>query len=113
MLMPVSLLVLAAGQGAEWSVVVFILLYGLSSGAMSVGRATLPLVFFDREVYGRVLARLGLPLNLAFAAAPPIFSRILGEHGNAAALTLATVCSIGTLGSLLLLGRYRRPGQAG
>jgi predicted MFS family arabinose efflux permease len=113
MLMPVSLFVLAAGQGAEWSVVVFILLYGLSSGAMSVGRATLPLVFFDREVYGRVLARLGLPLNLAFAAAPPIFSRILGEHGNAAALTLATVCSIGTLGSLLLLGRYRRPGQAG
>lgn len=106
-LMPVAMVVLVAGQGATWSVVVFILLYGLSSGAMSVARATLPLVFFERHVYSGVLARIGLPLNLAFAAAPPFFSRVLGEYGNATALALAFLCSLGTLGSLVLLARLR------
>jgi predicted MFS family arabinose efflux permease len=113
MLMPVSLLVLAFGHGAEWSVFAFILLYGLSSGAMSVGRATLPLVFFEREVYATVLARIGLPLNLAFAAAPPVFSRVLNDYGNASALGLAVACSLGTLASLAMLGRFRKPSHPG
>lgn len=113
LLMPVSLIVLAFGEGAEWSILAFILLYGLSSGAMSVGRATLPLVFFERDAYASVLARIGLPLNLAFAAAPPVFSRVLGEYGNASALGLAVACSLGTLASLAMLARYREPSRAG
>lgn len=112
MLMPVALLMLGLGHGAEWSVVAFILLYGLSSGAMSVGRATLPLVFFEREVYASVLSRLGLPLNLAFAAAPPVFSRVLSDYGNASALALAVACSLGTLACLVLLARFRDPSRA-
>nr|WP_234897109.1 MFS transporter [Sinorhizobium meliloti] len=70
-IMPPALLALALGEGAEWSIILFLVLYGLSSGAMSVSRATMPLVFFSSAEYGAVVARLGLPLNLAFAAAPP------------------------------------------
>lgn len=112
-LMPVALLALGVGHGAEWSIVAFILFYGLSSGAMSVARATLPLVFFERQVYASVLSRLGLPLNLAFAAAPPVFSRVLSDYGNASALGLAVACSLGTLTSLVLLARFRDPSRAG
>jgi predicted MFS family arabinose efflux permease len=106
-IMPLALLALIAGNGAEWSIVVFLVLYGLSSGAMSVSRATMPLAFFSPPQYAAVMARLGLPLNLAFAAAPPFFSFILGEAGNGWALSIALFCSFGTLASMALLNRMR------
>ncbi len=111
-IMPPALLALALGQGAEWSIVLFLVLYGLSSGAMSVSRATMPLVFFSSAEYGAVVARLGLPLNLAFAAAPPFFSFLLGEAGNRWTLAFALLCSLGALASMALLSRMR-PAQSG
>ncbi len=111
-IMPPALLALALGEGAEWSIVLFLVLYGLSSGAMSVSRATMPLVFFSSAEYGAVVARLGLPLNLAFAAAPPFFSLLLGEAGNRCALAFALLCSFGALASIVLLSRMR-PARSG
>ncbi|HXV30004.1 MAG TPA: hypothetical protein VD840_06710 [Sinorhizobium sp.] len=102
-----ALLALILGNGAEWSIVLFLMLYGLSSGAMSVSRATMPLAFFSPARYAAVMARLGLPLNLAFAAAPPFFSFVLGEAGNGWALSIALACSFGTLASMVLLKRMR------
>jgi predicted MFS family arabinose efflux permease len=108
MVMPLCLLVLAFGGGAEWSILVFLLLYGLSSGAMSVGRATLPLVFFSPADYAGVAARLALPLNLAFAAAPPFFTIVLSAYGNRIALAFALLCALGTLASMLALNRLAK-----
>jgi MFS family permease len=106
-IMPLALLALILGGGTEGSIVLFLVLYGLSSGAMSVSRATMPLVFFSPAQYGLVMARLGLPLNLAFAAAPPFFSFVLGVAGNGWALSIALFCSVGTLTSMMLLNRMR------
>ncbi|AUX76595.1 MFS transporter [Sinorhizobium fredii] len=106
-IMPLALLTLIFGVGSEWSIVLFLVLYGLSSGAMSVSRATMPLVFFSPAQYALVTARLGLPLNLAFAAAPPFFSFVLGAAGNGWALSIALLCSVGTLTSMILLNRMR------
>lgn len=111
-IMPVCLLVLAFGGGAEWSIMLFLLLYGLSSGAMSVGRATMPLVFFNSADYAGVAARLALPLNLAFAAAPPFFTLILGAYGNQIALMFALLCALGTLASMLALSRLAHTDKA-
>ncbi|OAP42624.1 transporter [Sinorhizobium glycinis] len=106
-IMPLALLALILGGGSEWSIVLFLMLYGLSSGAMSVSRATMPLVFFSQAQYALVMARLGLPLNLAFAAAPPFFSFVLNQAGNGWALSIALLCSLGTLTSVILLKRMR------
>lgn len=108
-IMPMALLALTLGQGAEWSIALFLLLYGLSSGAMSVSRATMPLVFFSPAQNAAVMAHLGLPLNLAFAAAPPFFSLVLDEAGNSWALSIALACSCGTLFSMVVLSRMRPP----
>lgn len=105
LIMPLCLIVLVIGGGTEWSILLFLLLYGLSSGAMSVSRATLPLVFFTPTDYAGVAARLGLPLNLAFAVAPPFFTYVLSTYGNRAALAVAFVSSLGTLASMLALQR--------
>ncbi|MDK1373098.1 MULTISPECIES: MFS transporter [unclassified Sinorhizobium] len=106
-IMPLALLALIFGNGTEWSIILFLVLYGLSSGAMSVSRATMPLVFFTSGQYASVMARLGLPLNLAFAAAPPFFSFILGSAGNWWALSFAFLCSLGTLASMVALDGMR------
>lgn len=108
LIMPVCLIVLTFGGGAEWSILLFLLLYGLSSGAMSVSRATLPLAFFAPADYAGVVARLALPLNLAFAAAPPFFTYILNSYGNRAALAIAFISSLGTLASMLALHRLAK-----
>ncbi|APG84688.1 MFS transporter [Sinorhizobium americanum] len=106
-IMPLALIALILGAGSEWAIVLFLVLYGLSSGAMSVSRATMPLVFFSPAQYALVMARLGLPLNLAFAAAPPFFSFVLAAAGNGWALSIALLCSVGTLTSMILLNRMR------
>ncbi|MCV3738065.1 MFS transporter [Rhizobium sp. TRM96647] len=106
-LMPVSLAVLIAGSGAQWTIVAFLVLYGLSSGAMAVSRATMPLVFFEGADYATAIARVGLPLNLAFAAAPPLFSFMIDGFGSRAALLVALALSLGTLACLAALNAIR------
>lgn len=115
---PLAMLVLLVG-GATWqSVVAFILVYGVSSGALAVSRATMPLVFFQKHDYARATSTIALPLNLLAAAAPPVLVGLLDGFGTTALLLTAAACS--TLAFSLLIALHKlRPrlvpasGQAG
>lgn len=111
LLLPVALLVLMIGGGTTWSIASFIVLYGLASGALSVARATIPLVFYDKADYAQAASRIALPLNLIFAIAPPILAGLLSRFGSTAPLALALACSCSALPMLLLLS-LRRPSRA-
>jgi len=88
-----SLGLLAIGTPAfVWA---FVVLYGAASGSLSVARATLPLDLFDPAAYAGMAARLALPMNLAFAAAPPVFGLILDQAGARAVLAVALVLGLG------------------
>lgn len=90
--------------GSSWFVAAaFVLVYGLSSGLLSVARATLPLAIFPPQAYARAASRLALPMNLAFAAAPPTFARILEHQSANAALLLSLVLSALALAALAIL----------
>ncbi|TFF21758.1 MFS transporter [Jiella endophytica] len=102
----VALLVLSDFTGA----MIFATLYGLASGITAVTRATLPLQIFPVAAYARASAQLAVPLNLSFAAAPPVFTAIMTSAGPHAALWLAFAISIfacGTLFALSLLHRHK------
>jgi MFS family permease len=91
----------------------FAILYGVASGITSVTRATLPLQIFPAGAYARASAQLAVPLNLSFAAAPPVFAGILSGAGPHAALWLALVVSIFAFCALLgLLLVHRRVDRA-
>jgi MFS family permease len=107
-LLPVSMLVLLAGGGVHWSIVSFILIYGLGSGAMAVARATIPLVFYDKAAFARTTARIALPINLISALAPPIFAGLLVHFGSTVMIVAVLVCSCLALALLFLL-KQRRP----
>ncbi|MCA9832671.1 MAG: MFS transporter [Thermomicrobiales bacterium] len=91
----------------------FVLLYGLAGGLMSIVRATLPLTMFPPQAYARASARLALPLNLSFAAAPPIFARILERQGANTALVLSIVLSLAASVCLLALVRLVKRQEPG
>jgi len=82
----------------------FATLYGVASGVTTVTRATLPLQIFPTGAYARASAQLAVPLNLSFAAAPPVFAGILSSGGPHATLWLAFAISI--FAFLALLGLF-------
>lgn len=106
--LPLAYVLLLAGSGST-VVFAFVALYGLAGGAMAVARSTIPLAVFPRAAYARVSMRLALPLNLAFALAPPVFGAILTHASAGAALMLATGCS--TIALLLLIVLALRTGS--
>jgi predicted MFS family arabinose efflux permease len=110
--LPVAMLVLMLGQGLHWSILGFIVIYGLGSGALAVARATMPLVFYDSTAYAIVASHIALPLNMMSALAPSVLAGVLTRFGTDALLGLGLVCSCAALVILAMLGR-RRPRQHG
>jgi MFS family permease len=106
--LPIAMAVLIVGGGAYWSVVAFILLYGLGSGALAVARATIPLVFYDKAAFAKTTSRIALPLNLMSALAPPGLAALLTHFGSNAVLGFAILCSCSALAIMVKLGQ-RRP----
>lgn len=110
-LFPLSFVVLLQ-VGDFVGAILFAGLYGVATGITAVARATLPLQIFPAGAYARAAAQLAVPLNLAFAAAPPAFAAILTSAGPRAALGLA--CAISILAFCALLGLWalhRRTGR--
>jgi MFS family permease len=106
--LPVSMLLLMANGGATWTVALFMLLYGMGSGALAVARATMPLIFYDKAEFTRAMSRMALPLNILSAVSAPVLVALLTQFGSNALLGLALLCSCAALAILVLLGR-RRP----
>ncbi|MGY8666639.1 MFS transporter [Bradyrhizobium sp. UFLA05-109] len=109
--LPLAMLLLMAGNGSYWVVALFILLYGLGSGAMAVARATIPLVFYDQTEFAKATSVIALPVNLAAAVSPPVLAALLVHFGSRGLLGLTMLCSCATVLILVALGR-RRPGAA-
>jgi MFS family permease len=106
--LPLAMVILMAGSGAYWSVATFILIYGLSSGALAVARATIPLVFYDRADYAKAASHIALPVNLLAASASPLLISLLIRWGTNAVLGLVFLLGCGAVLILLILSR-RRP----
>jgi MFS family permease len=106
--LPVAMLLLMLNGGATWTVALFMLLYGMGSGALAVARATMPLIFYDKAEFTRAMSRMALPLNILSAISAPILVTLLTRFGSNALLGLALLCSCAALAILVLLGR-RRP----
>ncbi|MGC4108103.1 MAG: MFS transporter [Thermomicrobiales bacterium] len=105
--LPLAYILLLVGTGST-VVFAFVVMYGLAGGTMAVARSTIPLAVFPREAYARASMRLALPLNLAFATAPPVFAAILTHASADRALLLATGLSTLALSLLIVLALRTR-----
>ena len=109
--LPLAMLLLMVWGGSAGAVAVFIVVYGLGSGALAVARATMPLVFYDGAAFAKASAQIALPLNLLSATAAPVMAALLTSFGSNTLLSLTLICSSAALLMLLLL-RLLRPDVA-
>ena len=109
--LPAAMLLLMLSHGSHAAIAMFMLIYGLGSGALAVARATMPLVFYDKAAFAKASAQIGLPMNLLSAVAAPSLVELLTRYGSNAPLALSLVCSCAAVAMLLLL-RQRRPSRA-
>lgn len=103
-----SIGILLIGGGAIWSIALFAVLYGFGGGAYAISRATMPLVFFDRDTYTMAMSHIAMPLNLVYAAAPPLLAAMLSDGSVDWVLWTTLGCCVAALGLLTML-TFRRP----
>lgn len=100
-------LIALMADGSLLVIGLFVLVYGLGTGAFAVARSTIPLVFYDQAAYARALSTIALPLNIGCAISPPLFMGMLLERGAHSVLLLATACAVVTLAALAALRQFR------
>jgi hypothetical protein len=81
--------------------IMFSVAYGLSAGLISIVRAIAPLRLFGAPAYARILGRLNVPQNIAFAMTPFGFAVVRESWGARAlvevSLGLALLCLLSTI----------------
>lgn len=104
---PLAFVILFLGEGL-WAAWLFVAVYGLASGAISVARQTLPLEMFDPRDYGYLMSRMALPSNLGYAAAAPLFVWLIENQGPRSAALLAFAVALAAFGFMLVVVRLAR-----
>jgi len=104
-------LVLVAGAGTSFAgALIATILYGASTGFISLARATVPLELFGPKGYATLLGRFALPQNLAFAASPVVFAVLVERGGVDAALWVAVIATAVSTAAFTAL--WRMTGRA-
>lgn len=107
LMIPLGLAALWLGGAGLLGAGLYLLLFGIGSGAFAVARATMPLVFYTRADYAAAMAGIALPMNLINALAPPVLAGLLTGIGPRAVLAVLASLSLAALALLLQLNRRR------
>ncbi len=70
MLIPLGLGALIVGAGHPWAAVLFVVLYGLGNGMMTIVKGTAIAQYVNREHVASLNGALGVPIAIARALAP-------------------------------------------
>ena len=104
-----ALLAVPASSGGQVGVVLFVLLYGLGNGMLTIVKGTAIAQYVNRDHVATLNGVLGLPLALARASAPLMVGLLWTPAGGyTQALWLLLVMSLIGVGALMLAQRYAR-----
>ncbi|SDR47412.1 Predicted arabinose efflux permease, MFS family [Rhizobiales bacterium GAS113] len=87
---------------------IFMMVYGVASGSMSLARVMIPLSLFGSRSYGRTSGLLAAFQNVAYALAPLVYAALFARAGTAAALWLSFGAGFVTLIGMIVLFKMRR-----
>ncbi|MGE3877082.1 MAG: MFS transporter, partial [Parvibaculaceae bacterium] len=104
-LLPVALVIFAAGQFALWAALVFALFYGMSNGLMSIIKGIIPLSLFGHQGYGLVIGTLTTPQLILNAVAPTLFAVVLDHAGPRDGLIVALFFAFASFAAMIHLAR--------
>ena len=105
-LIPLGLAALLAGAGQAWAALLFVALYGLGNGMITIVKGTAIAQYVNRDHVASLNGALGPPTALARAAAPFLLGLLWSpESGYAWGLWLLLATSIVAVLALLLAQR--------
>jgi MFS family permease len=105
-LIPLGLAALLAGAGHPWAALLFVLLYGLGNGMMTIVKGTAIAQYVSRDHVASLNGALGLPSALARAIAPFLLGLLWSpESGYVAGLWLLLAMSVAAVVALYLAQR--------
>ena len=105
-LIPLGLAALLAGTGHAWAAVLFVVLYGLGNGMMTIVKGTAIAQYVSRDHVASLNGALGLPSALARAVAPLVLGLLWSaEAGYAWGLWLLLAMSVLAVLALFLAQR--------
>ncbi len=103
MLIPLGLLALILGSGHGEAALLFVLLYGLGNGMLTIVKGTAMAQYVSREHMASLNGALGVPLALARAGAPLMLGMLWNAQiGYGLGLWLLLMASIAAVGALWL-----------
>jgi MFS family permease len=105
-LIPLGLAALLAGAGHPWAALLFVLLYGLGNGMMTIVKGTAIAQYVSRDHVASLNGALGLPSALARAIAPLLLGLMWSaEAGYVWGLWLLLAMSVTAVAALFLAQR--------
>lgn len=112
-LIPLGLLALLAAplpaDGQVWAVLLFVLLYGMGNGMLTIVKGTAMAQYVNRTHMASLNGALGVPLALARAAAPYLLGVLWTQQaGYRLGVCLLLVLSLVGVGALMLAQRLSR-----
>jgi predicted MFS family arabinose efflux permease len=107
--MPLSFAVLMLGGASATTAFLFVVLFGISNGLVTIMRGAVPLALFGPKGYGEVLGILATPYLLLAALSPLGFAVVVERFGYGAAEAIMLGAGLlSFLGMELLSHWYRR-----
>lgn len=103
LLMPIGLFALLLWGSGTGGAIAFAIGYGVSAGLISIVRAVAPLRLFGAAAYARILGRLNMPQNIAFASTPLGFAILRESWGSRVLVEVALGLAVLCLGATLML----------
>jgi MFS family permease len=85
---------------------------GAGQGLHAVARNLVPLRLFGMKTFGTTMGQLSLPLNICNAAAPLIYSALIGRVSAWSALTITAAAACLSLAAVIALSRLAREAES-
>lgn len=86
---------------------IFVIMFGIANGLITIARGTLPLALFGAEGYGRLIGRIAGPALMMQAIAPVVLAFVAESVSDAAALTVAAAFALAAFAAFVLIRRPR------
>ena len=105
-MLPLGLAALLLSQGVSVGLALFVLLYGMGNGMVTIVRGALPVELYGAARYGLVNGAMATPVLMAKAAGPLAAALLLGSLGYQGLLAL--LVGTGVAGALLFAWALRQ-----
>lgn len=106
--LPLSLLVLIAGGQSLVVAMIFVWLFGVGNGLVTILRGAVPLQLFGRQGYGEVIGVLATPFLIVGALAPMLLAVVIDQWGYEAGKVLLLVMGLLSYGAMEAMAQWMR-----